>query len=303
MATFTGLLGTPGWFKLAATTANLVVPFYTAEIGRPESILSAIELGRPIDARSSGPQVYTFSMHHTLTFTQSAPKQKVAIRSVSHTLTFTQSTPHSRCKNLFFTQMLHFTQLATKQRRVIRSVHQTLGLHQVASRSVTYHRAASNVLHFNDYTIKQTSMLGQTVIIPTAVATVVSTNPKKQFVILEIPDRAISLPPPEFNDGEALTDTVIVKRSMNNVLYSWVRKNDLRKLRYTFPLGRPKALELRDFVYASIGQIIKMTNWKGEIWMVNITNNPVELVLKSRYVDERELANISVEFQGIKIAG
>jgi hypothetical protein len=251
-----------------------------------------------------GSLIFNTPVTQHLSIVQNSSRRVIFQRILNQSLVFVQFVNYIRAKNLNFTQALILNQTATKQHIITRRVFQVLGLQQTAIRSVTFNRTAMNTLVFNNYMTKETSMFGHpTIIIPTAIATIVSNDIRKQFVILEIPDRAISLPPPEFNDGEALMDTVITKRSMNNILYSWIRRNDLRKLRYVFPLGRPKALELRDFIYAGIGQVIKMTNWKGEIWMVNITNNPVELVLKTRYLNERELVNISVEFQGIKIAG
>ena len=126
---------------------------------------------------------------------------------------------------------------------------------------------------------------------------------KKNFVSLssQLTNTSILLPAPELGDTEAPQQKVISKRSMNNVLITYVRKNNLRKLNYTFVIGRPMALNLRTFLETNIANIIDMQNWKGEVWKVQVTNNPVEFTAKSLFSNEGEKYEIELELKGIRL--
>lgn len=125
--------------------------------------------------------------------------------------------------------------------------------------------------------------------------------PRKCTVVFECGDRLIVLPCPEFNDTEKLLHSMVIKRSMTNKIYSYVRKNDLEQLSYSFILGRGIAFDFEDFIEHSIEKVITLRNWKGELWKGHITTNPVEFIPKSRYENEGERVEVAIEFQGIRL--
>lgn len=111
----------------------------------------------------------------------------------------------------------------------------------------------------------------------------------------------IILPCPQMGDKEKNLHSQVVKRSMTGLLYTYVRKNALQQLTYTFVLGRPMAYDLQDFVDQNIANVITLTNWKGEIWKVQITTNPLDFIGKSLFENEGERWEVTIEFQGIRV--
>lgn len=105
------------------------------------------------------------------------------------------------------------------------------------------------------------------------------------------------LPNPDFNDSEALTDEINIRRSMNGTLYTYVKtKNQRRKLVFALRLDRMKGLELRAFLRAYYRSKIKLTDHLDQIWLGNITSNPFALETGS---GERQ--TIQLEFEGCEI--
>lgn len=111
----------------------------------------------------------------------------------------------------------------------------------------------------------------------------------------------IILPNPQLGDSENNASEVVVHRTMTNVLYTYARKTCVERLRYDFILGRGKALELETFLDDNAGKIIDLYNHKGEFWKVYVTSAPATFTGKSRYLNEGERYDASIEFQGIRI--
>ena len=58
-----------------------------------------------------------------------------------------------------------------------------------------------------------------------------------------------ALPNPKWSDSENLTADIIIKRSMNGLLYTYTKtKNQRRRLLFQFSLTRQKAMELHAFI-------------------------------------------------------
>jgi|GEM_PF-2329795 len=113
------------------------------------------------------------------------------------------------------------------------------------------------------------------------------------------------LPNPEFGDTEGFTADVVVKRSMNNTLYSYVKQKDGRKrLLMRFRLTRMKALELRAFIRAYYRTEIELLDHEGQRWLGWITTNPNEFeyatAVTGGSAGGRSLATIQIEFEGMK---
>jgi hypothetical protein len=115
------------------------------------------------------------------------------------------------------------------------------------------------------------------------------------------------LPSPAFSDSEALTDTLITRRSTNGTLRTYVRtKNGRRKLQWTFRLSRPKSLELREFLRSYHSWPIEVQDHRNRRWTGFLTNNPFEFEAQGRAAPghddlpgERHV--ITLEFEGVEL--
>lgn len=128
------------------------------------------------------------------------------------------------------------------------------------------------------------------------------------YCTLQVPEQAITLPAPEFNDSEAYSGMFTIRRAMSGQTYTYIHKLDTSKLKYDFVVGVPKSMELENYLLNYNSRIHTLTNWKGEIWYVSITNNPMDLTAKSRYTsdlvngfNDHEKVIVTLEFEGVRI--
>ncbi len=115
------------------------------------------------------------------------------------------------------------------------------------------------------------------------------------------------LPNPQFSDQENLMVSVTRKTAMDGTRYTYVkRKDNRRRLKWSFRLTRNKALELRAFVFAYFASKIKITDHKGRVWIGYFTNNPFEFDTSDRAapaispMPRGENVNIELEFEGVE---
>lgn len=115
------------------------------------------------------------------------------------------------------------------------------------------------------------------------------------------------LPNPQLSDTEALTSSVTPRRALDGTLYTYVRTTGgRRKMTWEFRLARPKALELRAFIYSYFASRIKITDHNGRIWIGNFMNNPFEFESANRNapavggLPRGETVTITLEFEGIE---
>jgi hypothetical protein len=119
--------------------------------------------------------------------------------------------------------------------------------------------------------------------------------------VLQTTNAAITLPAPEWGDGENYGGVFTIRRSMNNVPYTYVRRLSLRKLQLPWVLAKRKAWELREFLIGNNDKLMTLTTWKGDKWFVNLITNPMELSVRGRYDAEDEKVSIELEFEGLKV--
>ena len=108
------------------------------------------------------------------------------------------------------------------------------------------------------------------------------------------------LPSPRFSDQEALKATVKTIRTMNGTLYTYVTSRDgLQTLKWDFQLSRHKAMELREFINAYCGGVIKGTDHNDVNWVGYLKNNPFEFNGESRAAGGAwgELTTVTLEFE------
>lgn len=125
----------------------------------------------------------------------------------------------------------------------------------------------------------------------------------KQYVILQAPFGALQtsvvLPSPLWGDTENVTSEMSLRRSMNGATKTFVKTNKNRRLTYTFRiLDELKALELIEFCRYYNSDKIRLTNWKGEVWKVNLLTNPFDFVQT-----RRSGIDIALELEGEKLYG
>jgi len=84
------------------------------------------------------------------------------------------------------------------------------------------------------------------------------------------------LPNPQLSDQEGLTATVTRKTAMDGTRYTYVKRKQRRKLKWTFRLMRNKGLELRAFLFAYFASPVKIIDHNGQTWVGNFTSNPFE---------------------------
>ena len=115
------------------------------------------------------------------------------------------------------------------------------------------------------------------------------------------------LPNPQFSDQENLMVSVTRKTAMDGTRYTYVkRKDNRRRLKWSFRLTRNKALELRAFVFAYFASKIKITDHKGRVWVGYLTKNPFEFDTSDRAapaispMPRGENVNIELEFEGVE---
>jgi hypothetical protein len=104
-----------------------------------------------------------------------------------------------------------------------------------------------------------------------------------------------ALPNPELNDSVGRAVSLDTKRSMNNVLYTYVKTNQRYKLHFDFVLHRMKALELRAFFSVYYRSKIRLIDHGGNAWEGYFSNNPFELV-----TTQGEWVQVAIDFEGIR---
>lgn len=239
--------------------------------------------------------------------------------SVSNTIVYTSSALHP--KNASTSNTLVLTGLAVCHKTATVSAANTLHLVSVGSSVGVRNLVASNTLTYLNL-IQHKTALGVVWTTPPAVAVVI---PKQRVVTIQVysnqsprplfggpvlgPSGVIVLPDPVLGDTEENLGTVAIKYSINGNSKITIKNSYLTKLTYSFELRRMKSLELRQFLINNDTSLFLLTNWKGEVWLCNIVNAPLNLIAKSRWgenpsgCDNREQIDVTLEFEGVKVGG
>ena len=329
---FTSKLATRGWWKLAAIegglpsagTAYSVVSADTIVLAevvstkapfartiaenitfqeflsqnkvRNITVAEVISFG---EAGGSG-QTHPSNISELLALSEFVTRSDVSINSIIEALSFNENLLTSKLKLRNAVDVLSLLESATFARIKVRNVSELLNFNELASRRTITNRGVSEVLPIIG---GMTKHFGRVQIpIAEAEATVIKQK-QKCYVQLQslVTGDMLLLPCPIFGDVEANMNQQVVKRSMNNQLYVYSRRNDLQRLVYTFEVGRARIIQLEDFILANMHLLIDLLNWKGERWKVYMTSNPFDTTGKSRYMNEIERYDISLEFQGIRV--
>lgn len=128
-------------------------------------------------------------------------------------------------------------------------------------------------------------------------------TPQTEYIILQVAGTSVVLPKPLFGDTENLISNMILRKSMNNTTYTYVKSSNSRVLKYTFRLTRMKSLELEGFFSSNNSNKLRLQNWKGEIWDVYLMTNPIDFVQTGRESPTEDRTDVNLEFEGVKLYG
>ena len=205
--------------------------------------------------------------------------------SVSNTITFTgDGTDSYKLVLPYLVDTLTFTSSVDLEADLTLSVSSDLDFTQSATGNWILNPSLLSVLNFNSFALGSKAT---------------------DYVRLQAPFDSISasiiLPNPLLDDSENLISNITLRKSMNNVMYTYVKSSSSRVLRYTFTLNRNKALELQNFFRDHHSNSIRMDNWKGETWKVKVKSNPLDFVKNTRYSPTGPRVDVSLEFEGDRV--
>ena len=106
------------------------------------------------------------------------------------------------------------------------------------------------------------------------------------------------LPSPRWGDSKSVKGVVNSMRTIDGTLYTYVKtKGSKKKFQWDFELARNKALELRAFIEAYYGDIIRITDHDGDVWIGYLINNPFEFMTRGAAMDWPGDESISVQLE------
>lgn len=255
--------------------------------------------------------------NNTLFLQHNVALQKATFKPASHVLSLSQYARGTRVISVNVSHTVPLSQDLVRD-RYVRSINQTLVLAQtvsgpkIAPRSVSHSlvlthgvtvaktllRSVNHTLVFQNSFTRYVGLPGQPVVtIPTVQAVVV-----RNLLILESGPYAVTLSAPEWNDKEGGNGKINIKRAMDGTRRVYKRDQPSSNLTYDLVMDRLKAIELRTFVLNCNSSVIRLTNWKGEIWVVVLTNNPFTFT-EEAYWDSPwgNKSTVTLEFRGVKL--
>jgi hypothetical protein len=242
---------------------------------------------------------YNRTIEQTLDLEQDYVANRLIDRTVEHTLNF--SSVAKRVRDASAEQTLILTSMGTGNKITSRSIKQNLILEQEVSRQQVHSRTVHQVLQLGN--AKKFSPLdGSYIEIPQATYILGNDHDDQlKYITLVYNNHMVSLDNPLLGDSEGSDYEIKVKRSMSNKVYTFIKRNEVKNIRYEFEMGRPKALELMEFIKASMAKQIHLRNWRNELWYGYITTNPPIFTMVSLYHNEGEKVEITLEFTGFKL--
>jgi hypothetical protein len=113
------------------------------------------------------------------------------------------------------------------------------------------------------------------------------------------------LPNPTFGDWDSPTHEVIIAKSMNDTLRTFVKSKDgRRKINFGFNLTRAKAIELLEFYRAHIDDFIRIDDHLDRTWKAKFAVNPIDLESTKSLTDGPlqstgdSMGQVTLEFEG-----
>jgi hypothetical protein len=246
------------------------------------------------------------SVSSAITLTQLATRNlALPVKAASNALVLTQAADYARPT----ASVLNLQQIATGVIGFVgEDASSTLSLSQTVAVALVWNASISQTL-----TLTQTASKAA-ILYADAESTVILIDSGygfntggKTYVLLQAPvgaiEAAIVLPNAIIGDTQNITSDFDLKIAMDGTKRTYLRTTNDQVLRYTFRMNRLRALALLEFVETFGADLIRMTNWKGEVWHVYLTTNPVEFVETSRGSPCGANTDVDLEFTGVKISG
>lgn len=118
------------------------------------------------------------------------------------------------------------------------------------------------------------------------------------------PQTLTVMPNPQLSDQEINLNAVNRCIALDGTRYTYVKRRQRRKLRWTFLLTRNKGLEVRAFFMSYFASQIKIVDHRDRVWLGNFTSNPFEFETQGRAapaIDPMpcgEMVSLDIEFEG-----
>ena len=191
------------------------------------------------------------------------------------------------------------TDSVTVSRILNRSVTSNVTVNQNILAGHIYVRNIVDYLPIDDQEIRLIVDFNDTpIVIPVVTGVIVNA---RQMILQSIKG-VIVLPPALFGDSIQNIGHIDIKKAMDGTTRSFIQGTTRKKLTYQWKLSHLKAYELRQFVSRNMSEIITITDWNGIMYKTKITLNPFEFGNQGVYEKDREFAEVSMEFEGVKIS-
>ena len=236
-----------------------------------------------------------------LGFNQFARGTKRLTQSAASSLTLSQDLVRDRTIE-DLDHSLTLVQTAQGMKIAPRAVSTSLAMTQSVAVSTTLVRGITQTLTFLNSHQVPTGIAGHdTVDVPNVQGVLIKHG--TCLVILQNGNLAIVLPCPEFGDSEGGTGSINIKRTMAGGRRVYKKGSTASKLSYQFIIDRKKAIELRNFILQSNTAFLRMENWKGELWAVQMVNNPFSFGEDAAWLNSTggNRSSITLEFQGVRL--
>lgn len=118
------------------------------------------------------------------------------------------------------------------------------------------------------------------------------------MMYMQAPDgTTIVLPSAQPDNTNNNVISVNHRRTMNNILYAYVKNTGRIRLVYKFVLFRGKALELQAFTNQYLMSVIRLTDYIGRVYLITFSNDPFEFISIAR----DEITEITLTVEGVKL--
>jgi len=286
-----------GFFQSLTITQTLVTAYDPHSDGSSESLT--------LTQTVSAPLIRPRSPSESLTIAQTVHSQKLLHRTITQPLVVIQTT--TALARTGINQSLTVAQAVVHAAFKSRHISQSLTLtHSVSVALNLVRSVTSTLMFFPEHHIPDGT--GGFLVISNLIYTM---GGQGGGICCPVPGRSttivgrfstIVLPNPELGDAEAPVSAIKILRTITGDIYTYVRKNASRKLKYKFIITRKKAYELRVFLLQNLTQRVNMTNWKGEMWNVNFLTDPVDLVAEKHGTPPcGEWYSVELDFEGVRI--
>lgn len=107
------------------------------------------------------------------------------------------------------------------------------------------------------------------------------------------------LPNPVWANVKANVGKMAMKRAVDGTLFTYVQRTPRRKMAFSFELSQMKIQELFYLIkhYSTKEWLIEFEG----VWQVKLTNNPIQASAKERAELSFEVADVTLEFEGVKL--